>query len=180
MNVRRSTDYDRTAIGAIHASSFGQEEGQEIVQLVNGLMVDPTAQPLLSLVADRDGRLLGHILFSAAKISTKHEIAARILAPLAVSSDCQGTGVGGALIREGLKRLSESGVHLVFVLGHPDYYPRFGFHPAGVLGFEAPYPIPSRHAAAWMVQELVPGIVGSIQGRIQCAQVLDQRRYWQE
>jgi predicted N-acetyltransferase YhbS len=84
------------------------------------------------------------------------------------------------LIKEGLKQLAASGVELVFVLGHPDCYRKFGFRPAGVLGYEAPYPIPVEHADAWMVQELKAGVLGSAQGRIQCAEALDQARHWQE
>ncbi len=89
-------------------------------------------------------------------------------------------GVGGQLIKEGLKLLSESGVELVFVLGHPEYYPRHGFKPAGALGFEAPYPIPDEHANAWMVQELRPGVIGSVSGKIICADVLNHPEHWRE
>jgi predicted N-acetyltransferase YhbS len=84
------------------------------------------------------------------------------------------------LITQGLKQLAESGVDLVFVLGHPDYYPKFGFQAAGVLGFQAPYPIPSEHADAWMVQELKTGVFGNIEGRVQCSEVLNQPQHWRE
>lgn len=140
LKIRCSTESDCTAIGDIHISAFGQEQGQEIVELVNGLLADETARPLLSLVAEADGRLVGHILFTKARLHPEdQEISAQILAPLAVSRDFQGEGVGGALIREGLKQLTESGVDLVFVLGHPGYYPKYGFQTAGVIGFKAPY-----------------------------------------
>jgi predicted N-acetyltransferase YhbS len=97
-----------------------------------------------------------------------------------VSGPHRGGGIGGALIGEGLKRLAESGVGLVFVLGHPGYYAKFGFRPAGALGLEAPYPIPPAHADAWMVRELRPGLIGSVQGRIRCARTLDQPQHWRE
>ena len=89
-------------------------------------------------------------------------------------------GVGGLLIREGLKRLSEAGVDLVFVLGHPGYYPKHGFQTAGVLGFEAPYPIPEKDAGAWMVQELRSGVIGRVSGTVQCCDVLNQPQHWRE
>jgi putative acetyltransferase len=76
--------------------------------------------------------------------------------------------------------LSESGVELVFVLGHPDYYPRYGFKPAGVLGYEAPYPIPDEQADAWMVQELRPGVIDSVSGKVICADVMNQPEHWRE
>ena len=103
-------------------SAFGQRQGQEIVELVNDLLEDETAKPLLSLVAEKDGKLVGHILFTTARLQPeKQEPTIRILAPLAVSKDVQGEGIGGVLIREGLKQLAESDVDLVFVLGHPRY-----------------------------------------------------------
>lgn len=162
-------------------SAFGQQQGQEIVELVNDLLEDETAKPLLSLVAEKDGKLVGHILFTTARLQPgNQESTIRILAPLAVSSDVQGEGIGGALIREGLKQLTESGVDLVFVLGHPRYYPGFGFQPAGILGFEAPYTIPLEHADAWMVQELKTGKLAKNEGKVQCSEVLNQPQYWRE
>lgn len=181
LKIRRSTEPDRTGIRDIHASAFGQEHGQEIVELVDGLLDDGTAKPLLSLVAETDGSLVGHILFTAAHLQPWNQgFSVQVLAPLAVAGDFQGKGVGGALIREGLQQLAESGVDLVFVLGHPGYYPKFGFRPAGVLGFETPYAIPAENAGAWMVQELRAGVIGRVGGRVQCAEVLNQPRHWRE
>ncbi|MEM9448302.1 MAG: N-acetyltransferase [Cyanobacteria bacterium P01_E01_bin.6] len=181
MKIRHSTESDQVAISAIHRNAFGEEQGQEIVALVEALLDDETATPVLSLVAETDAILVGHILFTAAQLQPEDlEISVRILAPLAVLSDFQGEGVGGALIREGLKQLADSRVDLVFVLGHPDYYPKFGFQTAGILGFEAPYAIPSEHADAWMVQELKVGVIGRVVGRIQCSETLSQPQHWRE
>jgi putative acetyltransferase len=181
LKIRRSTDSDRAAISGIHVSAFGQTQGQEIVELVNGLLGDKTAKPSLSIVAEIDEKIVGHILFTRARIHPGHQdVSVRILAPLAVSRELRGEGIGGALIIEGLKQLTESGVDLVLVLGHPGYYPKYGFRPAGALGLEAPYPIPSEHADAWMVKELQAGLTGNVQGRVQCAEVLDQPRHWRE
>ncbi|MGI9318541.1 MAG: GNAT family N-acetyltransferase [bacterium] len=181
MKIRLSKESDRTAIDGIHMSAFGQQEGLEIVELVNDLLEDETAKPLLSLVAEKDGKLVGHILFTTARLQPDNqESTIRILAPLAVSREVQGEGVGGELTREGLRQLAESGVDLVFVLGHPDYYPRFGFQTAGILGFEAPYTIPPEHADAWMVQELKTGGLASNGGKIQCSEVLNQPQHWRE
>ena len=180
MKIRQSTESDLTAIRNIHMSAFGQVQGQEIVELVNNLLNDATAKPLLSLVAEIDGRIVGHILFTVAKLQPNQEVSVRILAPLGVAPEFQGQGVGRLLIGEGLNKLAESGVDLVFVLGHPGYYPKSGFQTAGVLGFKAPYPIPSEHADAWMVQELKTGVIGNIRGRVQCSEVLEQPQHWRE
>jgi putative acetyltransferase len=77
-------------------------------------------------------------------------------------------------------RIGIKGVELVFVLGHPGYYPRHGFTPAGVLGFHAPYPIPEKNADAWMVQELHPGVIGRARGKILCADAINRPEYWRE
>ena len=69
---------------------------------------------------------------------------------------------------------------LVFVLGHPGYYPKFGFQAAGQFAFEAPFPIPSEHADAWMVRELKAGVIEKKGGRVQCSEVLNQPRHWRE
>jgi predicted N-acetyltransferase YhbS len=89
-------------------------------------------------------------------------------------------GVGTRLIEAGLTELKQVGVDLVFVLGHPGYYPRCGFTPAGVLGFEAPYPIPEKNAAAWMVQDLSGAAIGKVSGKVGCAAALDRPAYWRE
>ncbi|MCP4333190.1 MAG: N-acetyltransferase [Gammaproteobacteria bacterium] len=180
MKIRRSTEFDRAAIEGIHRSAFGQDQGEEIVELVNDLFDDETAKPLLSLVAETGAKLVGHILFTAVRIQPEGQVSARILAPLAVSTDFQGEGVGAALIREGLKQLAESGMGLVFVLGHPGYYPKFGFQTASLVGLHAPHPIPSINADAWMVQELKAGVIGNIEGTVQCSEVLNQPRHWRE
>jgi predicted N-acetyltransferase YhbS len=181
VTIRSATDADRAAIIGVHESAFGEAQGMEIVELVNGLLDDRTAMPLLSLVAEVGGQVVGHILFTSVRIpSSLPSVSARILAPMAVSKAHQRGGIGGLLIKEGLKKLAASGVELVFVLGHPDFYRKFGFRPAGVLGYEAPYAIPIEHADAWMVQELTAGILGYARGRIQCAETLHHPRHWQE
>ena len=103
-----------------------------------------------------------------------------ILAPLAVIPDDQSKGIGGRLITEGMRRLAASGVDQVFVLEHPGYYPRFGFHPAGLHGLAASYPIPAENADAWMVQDLGSGLLGQVHGRVICADALDKPEYWVE
>ena len=123
--LRIATETDLAGITAVHKHAFG-EEGEVIAELVADLLGDPTAAPTLSLVAEIDGWIVGHILFTAVRLSgAERPVSAQILAPLAVATEQQGKGIGGALIEEGLKRLASSGVELVFVLGHPGYYRRF-------------------------------------------------------
>jgi len=181
LQIKNTTESDLNDVLHIQAEAFGSEEGPEIVDLVQALLRDPSAMPLLSLLAVDAEKPIGHILFTTARLdSAVDTLSAVILAPLAVIPDAQSRGVGGRLIQEGLRRLAESGIDLVFVLGYPDYYSRHGFTPAGTLGLEAPYPIPEEHANAWMVQALRPGVIGSVRGRIICADVLNRPEHWRE
>ena len=181
IKFRLSNNADLPGLLAVHETAFGPDEGPEIVDLVVNLLKDPTAKPLLSLVATDENTIVGHILFTKVTITPHVKgLQAMLLAPLAVHPKTQNQGVGGSLIQEGFKRLTQSGVDLVFVLGHPEYYPKFGFQPAGERGFEAPYHIPQKHAGAWMVHELGPGVINRISGKVQCAHALDQPQYWQE
>lgn len=82
------------------------------------------------------------------------------------------------MIKRGKLILAKSGVDLVFVLGHPTYYPRYGFNPASGLGFEPPFFIPKERLKAWMVQELSPGIIGKYSGKVKCCDTLQQPQYW--
>ncbi len=181
MNIRPTTEADRPDLCRIHLAAFGPEQGDEIAALVCDLLDDATAEPRLSLVAASEGQLIGHVLYTNVRLpSAGQAIAARILAPLAVVPDWQGQGIGSQLIVTSCQQLQTAGVDLVFVLGYPDYYGRFGFQAAGALGLAAPYPIPDADAEAWMVQALRPGVLGRVSGTIQCASSLQQPQHWLE
>lgn len=178
-DTRPSTDADLTSLCDLHEQAFGEEEGPEIADLVRRLLVDETARPLLSLVAEAEHEIVGHVLFTNVLIERSPVPArARILAPLAVLPDWQKRGIGGGLIREGLTRLSNADVGLVFVLGDPAYYGRFGFVPATDRGLVAPHPIPAEHPDAWRVHELTPGLLGQVRGNVECARTLSRPEYW--
>ena len=129
----------------------------------------------LSLVAERAGTIVGHVLFTRARAG---EVDAVLLAPLAVSPEWQGRGVGSALAREGLARAVALGFGIALVLGHPDYYPRFGFEPAEPRGIMPPYPV--EISEAWMVAELRPGALQEATGTVRVADALMHEEMWRE
>jgi predicted N-acetyltransferase YhbS len=179
--VRKANPDDLPQIHKLLDAAFGIAEGQEIGALVDELLVDPTAEPLVSLVVTQDDRIVGHVVFSAVRVGGQAEgLESAILAPLAVHPEVQGLGLGGRLVAEGIARLRAAGTALVFVLGHPGYYPRHGFVPAGEHGLDAPYPIQPEHADAWMVRALRPDTIGRITGTVHCADALDHPKYWVE
>ena len=107
------------------------------------------------------GRIVGHILFSPVTITGGLHIPAVGLAPLAVQPEQQRRGIGTALVAAGLDRCRALDIHVVVVLGHPEYYPRFGFQPAQQLGLSSEYDVPPE---AFMALELTPGALDSTEG----------------
>jgi putative acetyltransferase len=176
MYIRETSDADLNDILRVEGAAF---DGGKEVEFTRALLVDSTAKPLLSLMAFIDDQPAGHILFTAAHL-VNSEVVVSFLAPLAVVPEFQRRGVGGSLIKDGLERLSRSGVDLVFVVGHPQYYPRHGFTLAGKLGFETPYPMSAEHADAWMVRALRPDVIGSVSGKVVCCDTLNKPELWQQ
>ena len=179
--IRRSQPADFDAIFDTVSEAFQEPDSEvkEHVRLVKHLLADPTAKPYLSLVAVADEHVVGFILFTSVHINnSQKQVSASILAPIAVRPFCQNKGIGRLLIKKDIERLKTMDVELLFVLGPPGYYPKFGFLPAGAAGFTAPYPIPGENEQAWMVQALRPGIIQNISGKVNCADTLDDPSYW--
>ncbi len=177
MIIRETLESDLDDVLSVETAAFGS--GEE-TNLVRELLGDASAKPVVSLLAFRENRAVGYILFTRVYLEPKAPLSISLLAPLAVVPDAQNQGIGGKLIEHGLQVLSESGVDLVFVLGHSGCYPRYGFKPAGKLGFDTPYPIPEKDADAWMVLPLRPGAIGEFSGRVVCADKLNRPEYWLE
>ena len=158
MLVRAEKEIDRDSVYAVHSSAF---ETPSEAHLVDALREQ--AQPLVSLVAEDHGELVGHILFSPVSLSGNPELKVMGLAPLAVTPEHQRRGFGSALVRAGLERCRELGSTAVVVLGHPEYYPRFGFSPAARFGIDSEYPVPEE---VFMAMELEPRALAGRTGRV--------------
>jgi predicted N-acetyltransferase YhbS len=184
IRVRPTHSDDRDRILAVHLDGFGNAGGPLIVSLIEQMLDDPTAEPIHSFIAESIKNSVGHVLFTSVTIEpairTNHRVTAQILAPLAVPRAVQGQGIGTKLVKEALLYIAASGVQLVFVLGYPKFYARFGFVPAGVRGFRAPYPIPEKNADAWMVLELEGDAANSFEGTVKCCEALSHQKYWVE
>jgi putative acetyltransferase len=157
--IRDSFHSDLAAIREIHAAAFGRADEADLA-----LRVMSSAKPCVSLVAEEDGEIVGHVLFSPVSVDG-HSFARPPmgLAPLAVTPDLQRGGVGSALSRAGLEACRALGAPFAVVLGHPSYYPRFGFVPAARFGltFGAAPPRDS-----FMALELVPGALAGVRGPV--------------
>jgi putative acetyltransferase len=129
--VRMEGPHDAAGVRVVNESAFGQSTEADIVDALRAAC----SADSLSLVAEDDGDVVGHVLFTPATVDDgARRVAGMGLAPLAVLPDRQRRGVGSALVRRGLELLRERGCPFVIVLGHPEYYPRFGFEPASARG----------------------------------------------
>lgn len=161
--IREERPGDRAAVRRVNEAAFGQPDEAELVER---LAADGAG--LLSLVAEISGEIVGHILFSRAEIvGAGRSHAAVALAPMAVLPVQQNSGIGSALVHEGLARLKDAGHQRVIVLGHPNYYPRFGFEPADRYGIRCPIDAPPE---AFMALALTPGALGDCAGTMRWAE----------
>jgi putative acetyltransferase len=161
-DVRPEAAPDRDAIRHVHERAFAPSMAE--ARLVDELRAAGDLVPELCLVAEEGGEVVGHIAYSRASVESGHEVLA--LAPMGVLPERQRGGVGSTLVRESLDRAASTEFPLVTVLGHPRYYPRFGFEPAGSYGVLDPYGAPPE---AWMVHRL-PGYTPEARGRVTYAQ----------
>jgi putative acetyltransferase len=158
MLIRAERQGDRANVHAVNAAAF---ETPAEATLVDALREQ--VQPLVSLVAESDGAIVGHIMFSPVSLSGHPALKIMGLAPMAVKPEYQRKGIGTALVRAGLEQCKEIGVGAVVVLGHPGYYPRFGFLPASRFGISCEYEAPEE---AFMVMELEPGALRGVSGTV--------------
>jgi len=157
--VRAETPEDEVHVRAVNAAAFPTDAEARLVDVLRG-----NAEPQISLVAEHEAGVVGHILFTPVEIRSPSGTSMALgLAPMAVLPAHQRRGIGSALVRTGLEACREAGELVVIVLGHPEFYPRFGFCPAWDSGlyFETPGPMP-----AFMVCELVPDALGGRTGQV--------------
>jgi putative acetyltransferase len=156
--IRPEASTDAVAIHAVTSAAFGQANEAD---LVDALRRD--ARPFVSLVADRGGAILGHICFSPVSIggADAERSGALGLGPMAVLPGFQNHGIGSALVHRGFAECRRLNRDVVVVVGHADYYPRFGFRPASLYGMTCEYLVPDD---VFMALELRPGALASLGG----------------
>lgn len=160
LTIRPEEPNDIPAIRQINDVAFGGDgEGQLVDALRDG------GYAPISLVAQQQGQLIGHILYSPLAIASGDvSVPALALAPMAVLPDYQRQGVGTQLVEASLDMAREQGHEIVIVLGHPEYYPRFGFRAELARPLESPYA-----GEAFMALELVPGALDGVRGEVRYA-----------
>jgi putative acetyltransferase len=158
MRVRPETEADRAAVRAVNEAAFETDAEADLVEGLRGSGVS-----LVSLVAEADGEIIGHILFSPVWQNDDASLNVMGLGPMAVVPNRQRNGVGSALLRQGLICCKDLGARAVVVIGHPEYYPRFGFAPASRYSLRCEYDVPED---VFMVAELEAGALNGASGLI--------------
>jgi len=158
IEIRKETEADHADVFRVNELAFGSDGEPRLVEKLR-------ARPHISLVAVDNGKTIGHIFFSGIFIEDPDGNMSDTtgLAPMAVLPKYQNQGIGSRLVREGLKACEDEGHAAVFVLGHKDYYPRFGFEIARNKGFTCQFEAPDEY---FMVLELTPGALAGKSGKI--------------
>jgi putative acetyltransferase len=159
IDIRAEGPEDISAVRSLLCAAFAQEQEARLVDQLRG------AASTFAFVAIKAGQVVGHICFSPVTLEGECPNPLKMigLAPLAVDPSVQRQGIGSALIRHGLAACAQLGYKAVVVLGHPTYYPKFGFIPAQQMGLGCEYPVP---AEVFMVLELEPGVLTGCRGTV--------------
>lgn len=159
MNIRDELSSDIENIWEINTDAFGTEDEANIVNALRS-----SGCTYISLVAETEDKVVGYILFTPVELSgNQNNLKMAGLAPMAVSSQYQNKGIGSKLVKAGLDRCKSLGYDAVVVLGHPNYYPKFGFIPSVKFGIKSEYEVPDD---VFMILELVQGSLKNHKGII--------------
>ena len=166
MNIREENASEVKEIWELNAKVF---ETKAEANLVNALR--ESGCTYISLVAETEGKIVGHIFFSIVELSgEENKLRIMGLAPMAVLKKYQNKGIGSKLVKAGLEYCKSLGYDAVVVLGHPNYYPKFGFVPSTKYGIKSEYDVPDE---VFMVLELVPGSLKNQKGIIKYHKAFD-------
>jgi len=153
IEIRDEQPGDVGAVWEVNRQAFDQEQEGRIIDALR-----EHGGALLSLVAIADGAVVGHIMFSPLTVGL---VVGAALGPMAVLPAYQRQGIGSRLVERGVERLRSDGSPFIVVIGHPEFYPRFGFESAGAYGLTCEWDVPT---AAFMVTILNPRVRGSLGG----------------
>lgn len=156
----------------VHLLAFGDEEGPEIAALARALLALPDT---ISISAQREGTIAGNVLFTPFVFRDHPGTTCYLLAPCAVLPKHQGSGVGKELMERSIDHLRSIGVDAVFVLGVPDFYPRYGYVPTDK---QTPYPELLTIPESWMALELTPGAVAPLSGKPTAVEAFMHPELW--
>jgi putative acetyltransferase len=152
MRIRIATSLDRDDIHNVHLCAFPESERDIVSKLAINLLFEKTIPQTISLVAETEGSVIGHVAFSPVTIDDNENLQGYILAPLGVKPDYQKRCIGSKLVESGMQQLLNMGVNILFVYGDPEYYNRFGFSVDTANQYTPPYKL--QYPFGWQAIEL--------------------------
>ena len=167
MTIRQETIKDHKEVFNLIESAFKDAEFADNTEqfLVERLRKSDAFIPDLSMVAEIDGKIVGHILLTKLKVKNEtKEFDSLALAHISVLPEFQGQGIGGKLIVESHKKAKQLGHKSIILLGHENYYPRFGYEQVDKFGIELPFEVPKENC---MAIELVENGLNGISGMVE-------------
>jgi putative acetyltransferase len=176
MRIRVATNLDRDDVREVHLCAFPDGERQVVSTLAANLLGEETNPETISLVAEADGAVVGHVAFSPVTIDNNKGWIGYILAPLGVKPVYQKRQVGSKLIESGIQRLSKMGVNAVFVYGDPKYYGKFGFNADVASGYSPPYEL--QYPSGWQAIALNEDLFAGSAVKISCVVPLSDPELW--
>ena len=174
--IRVATCLDRDDVREIHLCAFPEGEKQIVSTLAVNLLSEETSPKTISLVAEADGAVVGHIAFSPVTVDNNKNWKGYILAPLGVKPEYQKRQIGSKLIESGMERLSKMGVNVLFVYGDPNYYGQFGFNADLASGYLPPYEL--QYPFGWQAIILNEGVFTESTVKISCVDPLNDAELW--
>ncbi len=163
-------------IRAVNLRAFPEEENDRVARLATDLLMEKTAPKIISLLAESEGAIVGHVGFSPVWLENQASVRLYILAPLAVMPGKQKQGIGSKLVERGLEELKALKAAAVFVYGDPGYYGRFGFTGSDAEGLRPPYTL--QYPFGWQAMMLDDESGISLEGRLSVVKALRDPELW--
>ncbi len=176
MHIRRATCLDRDDILDTYLCTFPESEKDIVAKLAIDLLVKRSTPETISLIAEIDNTVIGHVAFSPVKIDNNDNLQGYILAPLAVMPDYQMQRIGSKLIKNGIEILSKKGVDILFVYGDPEYYGRFGFSNKNAKNFIPQHKL--QYPFGWQAITLNQFSIENLPINIVCIDSLKNPKLW--
>ncbi len=174
--IREATNLDRDTIHEVHMSAFDKDEAKSIATLAFNLLNEETNPKTMTLVAEVEGTVVGHVAFSPVTFNSSKSLKGYILAPLGVNAEYQKRRIGSKLVESGIELLSKEGVNVLFVYGDPKYYSKFGFDEETAAGYSPPYTL--QYPFGWLALALDKKSTAEKTGKISCVASLRDPTLW--
>ena len=176
MRIRVATSFDRDDVRGIYLYAFPEGEREIVSKLAANLLLEETTPQTISLVAETEGALVGHVAFSPVTIDSNENLQGYLLAPLGVTPGYQKRRIGSKLIESGMQQLSNMGVNILFVYGDPKYYSRFGFSADAAARYTPPFGL--QYPFGWQAIALNECIIEKASCKISCVASLCDPKLW--